>query len=120
MEWLEMANEVLALLTGLVGLIGTAVGAYFAIKNWIQVIKTKNSNEIWALLMEMADKAMEEAERSDAKGADKKEMVLKSIEAAAEAAGLEIGGLLTQLNTYIDQTIDFVDKMQAAKKQRNT
>ena len=113
--FLGTANEVLALLTGLLGLIGTGIGTYFAIKNWIANIKTKNSDVIWKMLMEMADKAMEEAEQTGASGADKKEMALKAIEAAAEAAGIDTAQFFTQLDTYIDQTIDFFNKMKKAQ-----
>ena len=49
--FLDTANSILVLLTGLVGLIGSGVGAYFAIKNWITVLKTKNSDEIWKMII---------------------------------------------------------------------
>ena len=42
MDWLNTAQQVLALITGLIGLIGTGIGAYFAIKNFIQSMKTKS------------------------------------------------------------------------------
>lgn len=113
--FLNTANEILVLLTGLLGLIGTGVGTYFAIKNWIANVKTKNSDTLWKMLMEMADKAMEEAERTGASGADKKEMVLKAIEAGAEAAGIETSMFFTQLDTYVDQTIDFFNRMKEAQ-----
>jgi hypothetical protein len=45
-EWITTANGIITLVTGLVGLIGTAIGAYFAIKNWITVLKTKNTQGI--------------------------------------------------------------------------
>ena len=63
-EWITTANGIITLITGLVGLIGTGIGAFFAIKNWITVLKTKSSQEIWALIMEIADAAMAEAERA--------------------------------------------------------
>lgn len=113
--FLDTANEVLVLITGLIGLVGTGISTYFAIKNWIANVKAKNSDAIWKMLMEMADKAMEEAERTGASGADKKEMVLKAIEAGAEAAGIETSMFFTQLDTYIDQTIDFFNKMKKAQ-----
>ena len=57
-EWITTANGIITLITGLVGLIGTGVGAWFAIKNWIAVLKPKNSQEIGAMLMAIADAAM--------------------------------------------------------------
>lgn len=32
-EWITNANGIITLITGLVGLIGTGVGAFFAVKN---------------------------------------------------------------------------------------
>lgn len=110
--FLGTANEVLALLTGLLGLIGTGVGTYFAIKNWIAKVKTKNSQEIWVMLMEMADKAMEEAEQSQKSGEEKKTMVIDIVQESVKAAGLNIDHFADQLDIYIDQTIAFVNKMQ--------
>ena len=79
MEWITTANGIITLITGLVGLIGTGIGAYFAIRNWITVLKTKNFQEVWALITEMTDSAMKEAERSFLSGADKKELVLNMV-----------------------------------------
>jgi hypothetical protein len=62
-EFITSLNEWAVLLGGLFGLLSTACGVFFAVKNWITVLKTKKSQEIWALIMEIADKAMEEAKR---------------------------------------------------------
>lgn len=113
--FLGAANEVLALLTGLLGLIGTGVGAYFAIKNWFKVVKTKNSEEIWKMIMEAADAAMTEAEASGLPGADKKSMVIDIISASTKAAGVDISLFANQLDDYIEQTIAFVNKMNQNK-----
>ena len=110
-EWINTANGIITLITGLVGLIGTGIGAYFAIKNWIKVIKNKNAQEIWAMVMEMADAAMKEAERSCKTGADKKAMVIGSVKASCKAAGLDLDLFIDQLSDYIDQTISFVNDM---------
>ena len=45
-DWLPVAQGVLTLITGLIGLISAAVGAYFAVKNFIKATKSKNANEI--------------------------------------------------------------------------
>jgi lipopolysaccharide export LptBFGC system permease protein LptF len=110
--FLDTANSILVLLTGLLGLIGTGAGVFFAIKNWVANIKTKNSQEIWFMLMEMADAAMTEAEQSKASGEDKKTMVIDIIQASAKASNLNIDEFADQLDLYIDQTIAFVNKMQ--------
>jgi hypothetical protein len=114
-EIISNVNEWVILLGGLLSLIGTACGAFFAIKNWIAALKTKQGAELWTLIMEIADNAMKEAEASQASGEDKKSMVINAVKAGAEASGLDISAFLTQLDLYIDQTIDFVNKMNGAK-----
>ena len=111
-DWINTANGIITLITGLVGLIGTGIGAYFAIKNWIKLVKEKNASEIWTIIMSMADAAMKEAEASQKSGEDKKKMVLDSVNAACKSAGLDMSLFLDQLNTYIDQTISFVNQMK--------
>lgn len=111
-EWITTANGIITLITGLVGLIGTGVGAFFAIKNWITVLKTKNAQEIWAMIMNMADAAMKEAEASGKSGADKKQMVVDIVKAGCKAAGVNMDLFIDQLSDYIDQTIAFVNGMK--------
>ena len=41
MEWITTINGLIALITALLGLIGTGVGAFFAIKKLYQRIKRK-------------------------------------------------------------------------------
>lgn len=111
MEFLENAEMIIALITGLAGLVGTAISTYFAVKNWVNGLKEKNTQEIWGLLMEVADKAMEEAEKTALAGADKKTMAMNIIQMSAETAKLDITPFIQQVSTYIDQTITFVNKM---------
>lgn len=111
-EWITTANGIITLITGLIGLIGTGVGAYFAIKNWITVLKTKSSQEIWAMIMEMADAAMTEAEKSGKSGADKKQMVIESVKASCRAAGVNLDVFIEQLSNYIDDTIKFANSLK--------
>ena len=110
-DWLPIAQSVLSLITGLVGLISAGVGVFFAIKNFIKATKSKNANEIWSMMMSMADAAMKEAEKSQKTGADKKKMVIESVKAGCKSAGLDISNFLDQLDAYIDQTISFVNQM---------
>ncbi len=111
-EWLTTANGIVTLITGLIGLIGTGIGAYYAIKNWITVLKTKSSQEIWSMIMNMADAAMKEAEASGKSGADKKQMVIDAVKADCKAAGVDMDTFIDQLSDYIDQTISFVNGMK--------
>lgn len=112
MDWITTANGIITLITGLVGLIGTGIGAYFAIKNWFTVLKTKNSQEIWSIIMTLADAAMKEAEASMKSGEDKKKMVIDSVKAGCKAAGIDMDMFIDQLSAYIDDTIKFVNEMK--------
>lgn len=112
MDWITTANGIITLITGLVGLIGTGIGTYFAIKNWITVFKTKNAQEVWAMIMEMADAAMKEAEASMKDGETKKQMVIDSVKAGCKAAGVDADLFIEQLSDYIDSTIKFVNGMK--------
>ena len=111
-EWITNANGIITLITGLIGLIGTGIGAYFAIKNWFTVLKTKNSQEIWAMIMEIADAAMTEAEKSGKSGADKKQMVIDAVKASCKAAGVDLDVFIDQLSNYIDDTIKFANNLK--------
>lgn len=111
MEWYEIVSEILALVTSLCGLIGTALGAYFAVKTFIEKTKVKEKNEIWAMIMDAADAAMKQAEESGKSGEDKKAMVIAIVGAGLKGAGLDITDFLDELNAYIDQTIQFVNDM---------
>lgn len=111
-EWITTANGIITLITGLVGLIGTGIGAYFAIRNWIIVLKNKNASEIWTMIMEVADAAMKEAEKSTKSGADKKQMVIDMVKASCKSAGIDMDLFIDQLSDYIDQTITFVNGMK--------
>lgn len=111
MDWIQTVNGLIALITGLLGLVGTGIGAFFAIKNWISATKTKTSQEIWSMILSMADAAIKEAERSTAKGEDKKKMVIEMVKEGCKAAGVDLSVFLDQLNDYIDQTIKFVNDM---------
>lgn len=110
-DWITTVNGLLTLITALVGLIGTGVGAFFAIKNWIKATKEKSSKEIWAMIMEMADAAMKEFEHSTLRGADKKKAVIESVKSGCKAAGVDLDLFIDQLSSYIDQTISFVNDM---------
>lgn len=116
MDWITTANGIIALITGLVGLIGTGIGAFYAVKNFINLTKEKSKNEIWSMIMTIADSAMNEAEKTGKSGADKKTMVIESVKAGCKSAGLNIDDFIDQLSDYIDDTITFVNKMSNTGK----
>jgi type II secretory pathway component PulF len=113
---MEIAIEIVSLLTGLVGLISAGVTAYFAIKTFIKSLKDKKSTEIWNLIMTIADAAMKEAEASQLSGEGKKRLVMDTVKAGLDAAGLDIADFIDQLSKYIDETIAFTKEMQKAKE----
>lgn len=112
MDWLETANGIVTLISALIALIGTGVGVYFAIKNFIKLMKSNTKEQNWKLIMKIADAAMETAEKSGKKGADKKQMVIESVKASCKAAGIDADQFIDQLVDYIDQTIAFVNSMK--------
>ena len=112
MEWLETANGIVTLISALIALIGTGTGVYFAIKNFIKLMKSNTKEQNWKLIMKIADVAMKTAETSGNKGADKKQMVIESVKASCKAAGIDADEFIDQLIDYIDQTIAFVNSMK--------
>ena len=113
---METANQIVTLIIGLVGLVSAGISAFFAIKNFIKVLKEKNAKEIWNTIMELADAAMKEAEASQLKGEDKKQMVINAVKAGCKSVGLDIDAFIDQLSHYIDQTIGFVNDMNKVNK----
>ena len=112
MDWLETANGIVTLISALIALIGTGIGVYFAIKNFIKLMKSNTKEQNWKLIMKIADVAMKTAETSGKKGADKKQMVIESVKASCKAAGIDADEFIDQLMDYIDQTIAFVNSMK--------
>ena len=112
MEWLKIANGILTLISALIALIGTGTGVFFAIKNFIKLIKSNTKEQNWKLIMKIADTAMKTAETSGKNGADKKQMVIESVKASCKAAGIDADQFIDQLADYIDQTIAFVNSMK--------
>ena len=112
MEWLETANGIITLISALIALISTGTGLFFAIKNFVKVIKSNTKEQNWKLIMKIADAAMKTAETSGKNGADKKQMVIESVKASCKAAGIDADQFIDQLADYIDQTIAFVNSMK--------
>ena len=110
-DWITTVNGLIALITGLVGLIGTGVGTFFAIKNWIKATKEKSAKEIWAMIMEIADAAMKDVEKSTLHGLDKKEAVISAVKEGCKAAGIDLDPFIDQLGAYIDSCIKWYNGM---------
>lgn len=115
-EWLETANGIVALISALLALIGTGTGVFFAIKNWVKLLKSNTKEQNLKVIMSMADVAMREAEKSGKSGADKKQIVIDSVKASCKSVGIDADEFIDQLSEYIDQTIEFVNGMKKTKK----
>ena len=45
MEWLETANGIITLISALIALIGTGIGVYLAVKNFIKLMKSNTKEQ---------------------------------------------------------------------------
>ena len=105
-EFLQTANGLIALITALLGLIGTGVSAL------IKARKEKTLQENWELIKTMALAAMSKAEESGKTGADKKTMVIESVKEGCKAAGINLDAFIDQLVAFIDQSITFANTIK--------
>lgn len=108
-DWITTANGLVSLIIGLIGLIGTGVGTFLAIKGWVKAEEEKGTKDLWSMIMEMADAAIITAEKSGKSGADKKAMVIETVKASAKAGGIELDAFLDQLSAYIDDCVKFAN-----------
>lgn len=113
MDWISQAQALMALITGLAGLVSAAMTAYFSVKKVIKANKEKSLKEIWELIMKIADTSMQKVEDLYKSGQlakkDKKNQALAIIEVTAKEAGIDIAPFTQQLSAYIDNTISFVN-----------
>lgn len=106
MTWLETTQGIITLIASGVALLGTiltlCVNLYNALK---EVVKNKE----WNKIIKLADAAMTAAEKSDKSGADKKQMVIEAVQAGCKELGISVD--LCKLSEYIDECIDFANKI---------
>ena len=111
-EFISTAEGVLTLISSLLALIGAGFGVFGMVKSFVKSFKDKKAKEQWALIMSIADAGMKEAEKSLAKGEDKKALVINTVKSACKAAGINAEDFIDQLSEYIDSCIDFVNGMK--------
>lgn len=109
MNWLETANGIVTLIISLISLLSAGVSVFFLVKTLIATMKKNTTEQNWKLIMKIADAAMVEVEKSSAKGAEKKQMVIDAVKAGCKEAGIECDDFIDQLVAYIDQCIDFAN-----------
>ena len=106
MSWLETTQGIITLISSGIVLLGTILGLsvnlYKSIK---QVVKNKD----WKKVIEVANAAITAAEKSGKCGADKKQMVIEAVEAGCKELNIILD--LDQLSKYIDECIDFANKL---------
>lgn len=113
--FLSNTQAIIALLTGLVSLIGAGTSVFILIKNLIKNMKNNTKEENWKLIMAIADAAMTQAESTSTEGGTKKEIVIAAVKGACASQGIDISNFLDQLDAYIDNTITVVNQISAAK-----
>ena len=102
----------IALITAFLGLVGTGVSLFFAIKTLITSRKDKTAQENWTFIMEIAKTAMSTAEASGKSGKDKKQMVIDIVTESCKTAGIDITPFVEQLMSFIDQSIAFANTIK--------
>lgn len=105
MNWIETAQGIITLITGALVLAGTITGLVIKL---VAAFKKIKQNKDWTKILELADAAMLEAEKSQKDGADKKTMVINMVTASCKNLGIDCD--LTDLSKYIDNCVDFVNK----------
>ena len=100
------------LIAALIGLIGTGVGSFFAIKTLIKSRKDKTFQENWEFIKQVAMSAMSKAEESGKQGKDKKQMVIDAVKEACKTAGINADAFIDQLMAFIDQSISFANTIK--------
>jgi hypothetical protein len=115
MDFLNTANEVIVLITGLLGLVSSMVSVFFLIRSFLKNMKNNTLSENWKLIMKIADAAMIEAEASMKSGEEKKQIVMDSVKEGCKAAGINIDAFIDQLDAYIEECIKFAKGLNNAK-----
>ena len=108
---MDTAQQIITLITAFFGLCGTAAGAFIAIKQFVKANEDNTAKQNWELIMKIADAAMKEAEKTGAKGADKKAQVVEAVKGGCKAVNINVDNFIDQLSAYIDDTITFVNQL---------
>ena len=104
-------QQIIVLLVGLAGLISAGIGIYVAVKERAKRFAAMTKEEQWKTLMSIADKVMQQVQKSKEAGATKKQMALSLIKTTAKASGINVDDFAEQLSAYIDDTKAFVKGM---------
>lgn len=105
---METAQAILSLISVGVGVLATGIPLIITL---VKLFKNKSASDNWKTIMEMADAAIKEAEKSGKSGLDKKALVIESVKASCRSQGIDADSFLTQLDSYIDKCIEFVNNV---------
>jgi hypothetical protein len=110
--WVGFAVLVIGLISAIVKLVPTWIQAH---KLTIEAIRQKNIEK----LKKVASAAMSGAQASLKTGAEKKEIVMSSIEAASKQMGIEVDqAAWSELSKYIDDMKDYFNKMKESNERK--
>lgn len=109
--------SLIALIVGLLGAIGALIPT---IVKLVKSLTTIAKNKDWDKIKNIAIAAIESAEASQKKGEEKKQMVIESVKAGCQEAGVVLDeDLLNNLSTYIDSMIAYFNKMKTATENKD-
>ena len=110
--WPVTAEGWITLISFIIGFIGAVAALIPTVIKLVKKGKELIANKDWEKIKDIAQAAIEQAEKSGATGADKKQMVLDSVEAACKEAGITLDAtLLANLSDFIDTTIKWFNNM---------
>ncbi len=105
---METAQAIMSLISVGVGILATGIPLIITI---VKLFKDKTASQNWKTIMSIADTCIKEAEKSGKSGSDKKKMVIDMVKSSCKSQGIDADNFLDQLDAYIDQCIDFVNKV---------
>lgn len=104
MNWIETTQGILTLVASGIAVFGTITGLAIKLADAFKKLK---ANKNWLKIIDIADSAMCEAEKTLKSGKDKKAQVIAAVEGACKELGIDCD--LSELDKYIDDCIGFVN-----------
>ena len=113
MSWLDTAEGIITLVITGLSLLAAIPSVYFGFKSLFKNLKDKSAQDIWKAIETAADTAMETVEQENLDGADKKELVIETVKKTLQSQGVDISDFLDQLSAYIDDCVEFANRMNS-------
>ena len=107
---MENTVQLIIAITTLIGTVGALIPSLIAL---FKFFKTNIKNKNWNVIIAFAREAVIAAEASGAAGADKKKMVMESVQKSCASVGIEISeDELDKLSDAIDELITWYNNMK--------